>query len=67
MWFEMGSNNSNIPIIIIYLYITLFQSFRFLTDGHFLNGLPGDQQCTHQKFKNVYCNSGFRFVMTIGD
>ena len=44
-----------------------FQSFRFLTNRHFLTGLPGDQQRTHQKFKNAYCNSGFCLVMTIGD
>ena len=62
----MWSNNSNIPIIIIYLYTTLFQSFCFLTNGHFLTGLPDDQQRTHQKLKNVYCNSAFCLVMTVG-
>ena len=40
MWFEIWSNNSKIPVIIIYLYTTLFQSFRFLTNGHFQQGFP---------------------------
>ena len=47
MWFEMSPNNSNISIIIIYLYTTLFQSFRFFANCHF-KGLPGDQQRTNQ-------------------
>ena len=67
MWFEMWSNNSNIPIIIIYLYTAHFQSFRFLACGRFKQGDTGDQQRTHKKFKTVYCNSGFCLVMTICD
>ena len=59
MWFEMWSNNSNITKIIIYLYTTHFQSFRFLTDSQILTGFPGDQLRTHKKFKMLIVTVDF--------
>ena len=66
MWFEMWSNN-NIPIIISYLYITIFQLFRVSTTGHFKKASRWPTAYPSEFKENVSCNSGFCLVMKIGD
>ena len=56
---------------IFWIYVLLvhrpFPIVSFLTNGHFLTRLPGDQQRTRQNVKSVYCNGGFCLVMAMGD
>ena len=59
MWFQMWSNNSSIPVIIIVLVHRTFPMVSFFDQRSFLTGFPRDQQRTYQDFKSV-------FIVTVG-